>query len=168
MSSGPSLEELKNYWKNSRQYFDELAKHYQTEDPEYYRTYMLPFYSTPLITTSTSGGSKSRLISIVVAMGVLIFGIAVAAFFLIMQTEKEEVQSVKHTITPDSVTSQDDSYSTDDLSSEDHFLLGSKYFGEKKYDRAEEHLKKIKRGDKYYQEAQQLLKAIKLARQYNR
>ena len=51
---------------------------------------------------------------------------------------------------------------------DDDFILGSKYISEKDYDKAEEHLKKIKPGSKNYEQAQQLLESIKYLRKYDK
>jgi hypothetical protein len=45
MPSGPSKQELEMYWKDSRQYFDELARYYKESDKAYYDEYIAPFYS---------------------------------------------------------------------------------------------------------------------------
>ncbi|HEY3250335.1 MAG TPA: hypothetical protein VGK25_04380, partial [Ignavibacteria bacterium] len=50
---------------------------------------------------------------------------------------------------------------------DDEFILGSKYLAEKDYDKAEEHLKKIKKDSEYYQQAQELLKNMKYLRKYD-
>src|SRR5688572_18103773 len=60
MAAGPSKEELEMYWQNSRQYFDELARHYQQADPAYYKEFIQPFYSNPF---RSQGGSQPQSFS---------------------------------------------------------------------------------------------------------
>jgi hypothetical protein len=77
MSSGPSREELLNYWKTSRAYFDELARHYKTSDPDYYKSHIEPFYTNPLYSAGnkSSGFSNRIIITIIIYISMIIFGI---------------------------------------------------------------------------------------------
>ncbi|MCI0449852.1 MAG: hypothetical protein L0Y79_08715 [Chlorobi bacterium] len=173
MASGPSKEELEMYWKSSRQYFDELAAHYKTADPDYYNKFILPFYTNPFIAASSgkkSGGARAIVLSMAAFAVVLIAGIAV--FFISYsesdktdnrKTEKK-IESPGEDVKENTKTSDDD---MKDVFPSDDFLLGSKYLAEKDYDKAEEYLKKIKPGDKDYEQAQQLLKSIKYLRKYD-
>lgn len=84
MSNGPSKEDLELYWQNSRQYFDELARHYQQADPEYYRKNIKPFYDNPFRSSGSGSSSKSgsKIIVVAVLMFLLIAGAAGIFFFL--------------------------------------------------------------------------------------
>lgn len=181
MSTGPSKQELEMYWQNSRQYFDELAKHYQQNDPEYYKQYILPFYSNPFHTVSSQNRRQgSGIGKIVAAFAVLaVLGVGAAAFFLIFSTSgsnekfsEKKTENVNQYSTEETNKQQTTTEPVEpepetepgELSPEDNFIIGSKYLGEKKYDKAEYHLKKIKPGQKYYKEAQQILQNMKYLR----
>jgi len=176
MSTGPSKEELEMYWKSSRQYFDELANYYKTADPEYYNNFIAPYYSNPFNRGSTansgSGTKKALLFSFIVFIMVAFAGIAVF-FFATKEQEKTDFKKTDRQIE----TSKDNNGNEDtksvekdiqDVFSDDNFIVGSKYLAEKDYDKAEEHLRKIKPGEKNYKQAQQLLESIKYLRKYNK
>ncbi|HJY62739.1 MAG TPA: hypothetical protein VJ455_01180 [Ignavibacteria bacterium] len=167
MTSGPSKEELENYWKTSRQYFDELARHYQTADPEYYRKFIAPFYINPLYSVSSgkssSGGVRAVLVSVFTFIAILTAGIAI--FFVVKnEPENTDYKEIKKNTTEETKPTQKEDMGFPD----DDFILGSKYIAEKDYDKAEEHLKKIKPGSKNYEQAQQLLESIKYLRKYDK
>jgi len=172
MASGPSKEQLEMYWKQSRQYFDELANYYRTADPQYYNEHIAPFYSNPLYVVSSgkkgSAGARAVLLSVIVLIAVGIAGIAV---FFISTSEQEKTDTKKTGKNIEKSTDKDiKTYENEEKDGfpDDDFIQGSKYIAEKDYDKAEEHLKKIKPGDKNYREAQQLLKSIKYLRKYNK
>ena len=186
MESGPSKQDLEMYWQNSRQYFDELAKYYQTADPGYYRKYMKPFYDNPFGSVYSSGGKKSgggAKILIFAFIGFFIVGLSAAGIFFFLgksDAVKEKVEEItgdknvkenyqttdkEETITTEEPEKEED---PSELSGEDNFIIGAKYIGEKKYDKAEYHLKKIKPGDKRYREAQQLLQSIKYLKKFDK
>lgn len=185
MPNGPSKQELEMYWQNSRQYFDELAAHYKNADPQYYKEFIEPFYTNPFANVSgqkQSSGSSAKPILILAVFIVLAFG-GLAAFGIIYfaskesgskeieklfeSTEEPEVKPLEEKSTREK-TSKEDSTDPSELSSEDNFIIGSKYLGEKKYDKAEYHLKKVKPRDKYYKQSQQLLESMKFLRQYDK
>jgi hypothetical protein len=192
MASGPSKQELEMYWNNSRQYFDELAKHYQETDPEYYKKHILPFYNNPFQNTysaqnKTSGSRAAVMFVLITFIGVMGIG-AAAAFFMLRDSSTEfiEEQTKKveesiigkdlkefETIEKDSKENTKDSKETvideedsEGLNSDDHFIVGSKKIAEKDYDKAEYHLKKVKKGTQYYEQSQQLLKNMKYLRRF--
>ena len=180
MSSGPSKEELEMYWKNSRQYFDELAKYYQQSDPEYYKECILPFYSNPFHSASNTGksGGGIKLVTVMVLLAVI--GAGAAAFFVLLKNTdidepkvKEKTVESKDNRSSDNIgVEETETKSADDdaegLSSEDNFIIGTKAISEKDYDKAEKHLKRIKPGQKYYKEAKQLLENIKFMKKYDK
>ena len=88
MSSGPTKENLENYWKTSRAYFDELAKYYETADPEYYREFIAPFYSNPLY--SVSGSKRSPLPMVILSVAILFIGLLAAGVFFFLQFEDDK------------------------------------------------------------------------------
>jgi hypothetical protein len=171
MSSGPSKEELEMYWKNSRQYFDELANYYKTADPVYYNQYIAPFYSNPFNQTASSNrssGSKMALLFAFVAF-MIIAAAGVGVFFFVSKEQEKTDYKEKYIDQPEDKNQKEDTKSAEqDTFPDDEFLLGAKYLAEKDYDKAEEHLKKVNPGDRNYKEAQQLLKNIKYLRKYNK
>lgn len=194
MASGPSKQELEMYWQNSRPYFDELARHYQQADPQYYKEYIEPFYTNPFRGTyqakqSRGGAGKA----IIVMVAILVLGIAGAASFMIFylgsdDTSSKELEKIIKDIDPEKKTveketstekettkndkdkqsDKETSNDPDERSDQDHFIEASKQIAEKDYDKAEYHLKKVKKGSEYYEQAQQLLKNMKFLRQYNK
>ncbi len=188
MTNGPSKQDLESYWQNSRQYFDELAKYYQTADPEYYRQYIKPFYDNPFRSVGSGSqgkGGGGKIIFIAVFMFLLI-GLGSAGVFLFMgksgsvKEKIEELTADKRDTEQKTVTKENTNTETTEptevepdsdpslLSDEDNYIIGAKYIGEKKYDKAAWHLKQIKPGDKRYKEAQQLLESIKYLKKYNK
>lgn len=194
MATGPSKQELEMYWQNSRQYFDELAKHYKQADPQYYKEYIEPFYSNPFRGTyesKQSRGGAGKAIIVIVAL--LVLGIAGAASFMIFylgnddtgskELEKiiKDIDSEKKTVDKETTTEKESTDNNDvnkkptenetdpdERSDQDHFIEASKKISEKDYDKAEYHLKKVKKGSEYYEQAQQMLKNMKFLRQYNK
>ncbi len=179
MAGGPSKQELEMYWQNSRQYFDELAKHYQQADPQYYKEFIQPFYNNPFRTSASSTGSKGNPAAKFILVAVLLMLIVAGAgvFFLLVKSDsimpefEKKTEDVKGTERPTKEIEKvkpTDPEENDDMTSEDHFIIGSKKIGEKDYDNAEYHLKKVKKGDKYYEQSQQLLESMKFLRKYNK
>jgi len=185
MASGPSKQDLEMYWQSSRQYFDELAAYYKQADPEYYKTYIMPFYSNPLGSVSQSGSTgssgASKLIVVAVIFVFIMAAGGVGVFLLLNEKsskendkqnepdkkeQKLESKEKEETKTP----RNDDSDEGDEtsLSSDDHFLIGSKKIADKDYDKAEYHLKQVKPGTQYYEQSKQLLESIKLLRKYDK
>lgn len=184
MPSGPSKQELEMYWKGSRQYFDELAKYYKESDRKYYDEYIAPFYNNPFNTIS-SGKRSSGGRAVIISIGLFMIAIGSLAAFLLAsgtfeETDFKKIEKIfessddkdKKTEETKEIeeTKETESISTDTtgLSSEDNFIIGSKAIGDKDYDKAEKHLKRIKPGDKYYKQAQQLLESLKYLRKYDK
>lgn len=67
MNSGPSKEQIDNFYRTSRKYFDELAKQYYEKDREFYNKYFAPYYSNPLLSArkKTSGGKTVIVVSLI-------------------------------------------------------------------------------------------------------
>jgi len=158
---GPSKEELENYWKNSRQYFDELAKYYLESDREYYNKNIAPFYNNPFRRSGTQGsGSGGSKLILAVAMFLVIA--AGAAVFLLVSTNsdsddkkdvKEETQQSyqKRAGATDTVKVKD---------SNEYYEKGASYFDNEDYENAEKYLKLVPRKDKNYPDAIRKLKKI--------
>lgn len=88
MQSGPSKEELSNYFKNSRQYFNELAQHYKENDPAYYKEFIEPFYRNPFYSGSSTAQKGCGLRIVFLSFSVLLIaGIALVVYFLIQTNQ---------------------------------------------------------------------------------
>jgi|SRR4030095_3862158 len=187
MPSGPSKQELEMYWRDSRQYFDELARYYKDSDKAYYDEYIAPFYNNSIYSVTGSSGKKGggmKLLVVLVIFFFLIAGAGAVFFFVISEysskdidplfkEKKTEAVNKEETATnnkEEPVTKENEKEPGDDssLSSDDHFIIGSKKIGEKDYDKAEYHLKQVKPGTQYYEQAKQLLENMKYLRKYNK
>lgn len=174
-----------HYKQNDPQYYKEFIEPFYTN----------PFQGSSQ-TTRSSGSSAKPILAVIVAVMLLFVGIGAAAIYFFMSNDsgkkqqeeytkqlekdlqkedtkikepgKEEQklqEELNKTKEPPTETPSDD---PSELSPEDNFIIGSKYISEKKYDKAEYHLKKIKKGDKYHEQAQQLLENMHFLRQYNK
>lgn len=187
MATGPSKEDLETYWQSSRQYFDELARHYQTADPEYYKEFIKPFYDNPFRSVNSGqpgkSGSGGKVMVIAIFLLVFIGAVSAGLFFFIgnSQSVKEKVEELtsdkdvteQKTTKEKKITREESGVTeeppvTEELSGEDNYIIGAKYIAEKKYDKAAWHLKQIKKGDKRYKEAQQLLESIKYLKKFDK
>jgi tetratricopeptide (TPR) repeat protein len=154
MSTGPSKEELKNYWESSRQYFDELARYYKEADPAYYKEYIAPFYWNPLY--AVSGKRQGGKAVLVLTAAIFIMVIGAAAVFLFLQTgsiPEKEVPEEKIEPSKKRVTVPD----TPDT----NYQVGIRYFNEKDYDNAEKYFRRVKSSDPNYVDARKKLNEIR-------
>ena len=164
--SGPSKEELENYYKNSRPYFDELARHYYATDRQYYDKYIAPFYSPFAGITPGTASSRARpvIFSVAILVAVLIAGIAVFLLSVEQESEDKETKRIEESKEPVKKEITGQKKSTDTLSSRKYqieYEKGLVYFNEKDYVNAEKYFKRIPKSDKNYDNAQKMLKAIK-------
>lgn len=185
MSNGPSKEDLELYWNNSRQYFDELAKHYQQADPEYYRKFIKPYYDNPFRSSGSQyqgtrrSGGGAKIMVLAVFMFLVIGGAGAALFFITSgseHVEKKIDEKINEMVSsPDkdkkSIETVEEPVKEEDpegLSDEDKYILGAKLIAEKKYDKAVFYLKQIPPGSKRYKEAQQLIESVKYLKKYGK
>lgn len=154
MSTGPSKEELRNYWESSRQYFDELARYYKEADPAYYKEYIAPFYSNPLYAVGVKKGGGKAVLVLAAAIFVMVMGAAAVFFFLqsgsISEKEvpQEKIEPSKKQVTvPDALDT--------------NYNVAIRYFNEKDYDNAEKYLRKVKSSDPNYIDARKKLNEIR-------
>jgi hypothetical protein len=174
MTSGPSKEELQDYWANNRQYFDELTKYYLEADREYYNKYIAPFYSNPFQRSPSSKGGVGKLLVILVAMiGVIAAG---AVAFLVLMTGSSDDKSVHKkvlspnvvqdsTIKPVTITDMPDTTANiPPVPISPDYDKGLKYFRNKDYKNAEKYFKVVPKGDKNYIQALKKLAEIKIIR----
>lgn len=96
MNTGPSKEQIESFYKTSRKYFDELARHYYEKDRDFYNKYFAPYYKNPLYTSSKAGipNLRARLVfmSILILVAGLIFSLT---YFFTGLSEREELKAEK-------------------------------------------------------------------------
>lgn len=164
---GPSKEELQNYWKSSRQYFDELAKHYYSSDRQYYDEYIAPFYNNSFSTgPQTVTSRRSPAITVFVALIVGVIAAAGVAFFvLIGNHESSYERNTKRIDSIDTVNTKDN---FDKKETDSPYIKGLKYLSEKDYEKAEYQLKNVPKDDPDYESAKQVLESIKYLKKYDK
>lgn len=173
-TSGPSKEELSDYWSNNRQYFDELSKYYLESDREYYNKYIAPFYNNPFHSASSSKGNNSgRLIVLMIAI-IGVIGAGAAAFFVMMQSSPVKVDN-KKIISPQvildtvkrpetHIKNNADTTAKIIQTNSPYYEKAMKYYHNKDYDAAEQYFMLIEKNDKNYNNAQKRLLEIKFLR----
>lgn len=150
---GPTREELADYFKNNRKYFDELARHYKISDPEYYDKYIAPFYSVPFVSSTVY--RRGRPVVAVFAAGIAVLIAGIVMFFLMSQnsiiedveTDEEEIESEIET---DNINPPDSSGILNELSNYDRGIM---YFQLGEYDKAEKYLEQVPKDSKFYKDA---------------
>jgi len=156
MESGrPSREQLENYFKNSRQYFDDIAKHYQEVDREYYDKYIAPFYNSPFGAVS-SGATKKAASVIAVAVGLFIAIFGVVVFLLVSQSTDSSVDYEERTTETKSESIEKDS----DFEYKTNYEKGLYFYDLGRYKKAEKYFERVKETDDDYEDAQRRLKEI--------
>lgn len=161
MQTGPSKEELKNYWNTSREYFDELARHYRESDPEYYREYIAPFYSNPLYGAGGKSGQSGRSVRGILVSVIFFLVIGAGAAFFLIQSEREsgtEPQTEK--VNPLEESSRRPSRDVTEPAKDSSYAVGLRYFNEGDYDNAEKYLRRVKRSDENYSDARKKINEI--------
>ena len=175
-NSGPSKDELRDYWTNNRQYFDELAKYYLEADREYYDKFIAPFYSNPFGSaprSQTGNGSGVRILVLLVAViGVLAAG--AVAFFVMMPggpDSGDDKQVIAPRVIADTVkkTETEIKVSADTTAkivktNSPYYDKAQKYYHAKDYDAAEKYYNLIDKNDVNYMNAQKRLFEIKMIR----
>ena len=74
--------------KESRKYFDDIAKSYMETDREYYDKYIAPFYSSPFGAVS-SGAAKKAASAMIFAVAILAVGIGAVVFFIAQDSTQD-------------------------------------------------------------------------------
>lgn len=158
---GPSKEELANYFKNNRKYFDELAHHYKQTDPSYYNKYIAPFYSISFISAGEKRTVKPAIAAFAASMVVFIMGIVL--FFMVNQKSIDEdvnvsEDEIENEIESDRVKMLDTLSSLKDLGD---YEKGIMYYQLGEYNKAEKFLEKVPEGNALYKDAKLKLNEIK-------
>ena len=87
MNTGPSKDQIDNFYRTSRKYFDDLAKQYYEKDREFYNKYFAPYYSNPLF----AARKKTSSARIVITVSLILFLVVTAAIgFLFLTIESSE------------------------------------------------------------------------------
>lgn len=162
-ADGPSKEELEYYFKNSRQYFDELAKHFYETDREYYDKFIAPFYSPFGRMTPGSKPRNKAAYSLVIAglLGLLAAGFAV--FLIFQSTDNTSIEPKKKIESPKENTGSkpDEMVKPKTQSGEtSNYEKGLKFYNQKDYDAAEQYFNKVTKDDNNYEDAQHKLEEI--------
>ncbi len=173
--TGPTKEELRDYWANNRQYFDELAKYYLESDREYYNKFIAPFYTSPFGAASPakSGSAGARILILLIAVFVVI-GAGAVAFFVAIKSgpdpgDDEKVISpkvIQDTLkTPEiKIKNTDDTTPVAVKTNSPYYDKAMKYYHDKDYDAAEQYFNMIDKNDKNYMNAKKKLFEIKMIR----
>jgi flagellar basal body-associated protein FliL len=169
MTTGPTKEELQNYWTYNRQYFESLAKYYAETDKEYYNKFIAPFYSPFRSSTSNKSGA-GKLIIIMFSLALVIAG-AAAAFFVLMQSDSgntdEDNKVIGRKIVTDTSSTlipRPDTIVNVIPEISPNYDKGLKYFKKKDYTNAEKYFNLVPKSDKNYVQAQKKIVEIKIIR----
>jgi len=169
----PSREELENYFKNNRKYFDELAKNYKITDPDYYKKNIEPFYSGFGDLQKGRNTKPNRLFAITGLAMVMALGI----FFLIFSMKQKSL--IKQEITPEEIEILKNEVSTkldtvnqkileteklldtmNKVKKNYDFNHGKFLFKVRKFEEAEKFLKKVPKDHPEYQQVEYMLLEI--------
>ena len=78
-------EELEEYYRNSRQYFDNLAKYYIEMDKKYYDEFIVPIYNRPPIPNIESTYTKHLTLIVGIAVALIVLGSLMVMFLSLKQ-----------------------------------------------------------------------------------
>lgn len=165
----PSKEQLEQYYKTSRKYFDSLAAQYLQNDRAFYDTHFAPYYNNPFKKVDRPAATKALVFAIIIFM----FGVAIFIITLFLQKEPEVLvlksePKVTKSVAEKTIISSDTDGKFDTLAVsylKTDFEKGAYYFGRKNYEAAEEYLKRIKKSDKDYTAAKDVLRRIQKERE---
>ncbi len=157
----PSREQLENYFKNSRKYFDDIAKHYMNVDKEYYDKYIAPFYSSPFGAVS-SGAAKKAVSAMILAVALLAVGIGAVVFFLTQYSTQDSTQDSK-VVQEETIPAEE----KPDFEYKTNYERGIYFYERENYKSAKKYFKRVEESDSEYKEAQKYLKKIKMIERKN-
>jgi tetratricopeptide (TPR) repeat protein len=150
---GPSKEELTNYFKNNRKYFDELANIYRQSDPKYYEDYIAPFYESQFVPISGKKSVRPAIAVFAASISVLIMGVVL--FFVVNKNSPNpdvinEEDEIENEIESDNVKMLDTISKTNGLGD---YEKGIMYYQLGDYDKAEKYLEKVPVSNSSYKDA---------------
>jgi hypothetical protein len=171
---GPTKEELEKYFKNNRKYFDELAKNYKISDPDFYNKNIAPFYGYSYQDGNRKAAPRKLVILAVLAIA-MAAGISMLVFFIQGKSERkpiitsEQIEKLVEESTPpkidtgvlNNITSQKMLDTMEKARVKAEFSHGKFLFKMRKYEEAEEYLKKVPDSYPEYEQVQFMLKEIK-------
>jgi hypothetical protein len=169
---GPSKEELSNYFKNNRKYFDELAHHFKQTDPAYYNEYIAPFYGSAFLPRNVNRAKSPMFAVFAAIISVLILGLTLF-IVLFNETSKLQREAEKNIYEGNEpVENEDGEFQIqhdpikmlDTLSSIRDFgnyEKGIMYFNLGDFNKAEKFLQKVPENDVLYKDAKEKLNEIK-------
>jgi hypothetical protein len=177
-AEGPSKEQLEYYFKNSRQYFDELAKQFYETDREYYDKFIAPFYS-PF--GSMTPGSKPRsraAISFTIAALLALIAGGFSVYLMLQRPEdtnyeqKKMIENTKENTKENAKSKPDERVKPPEMQTQSNKLSnyekGLRFYNQKDYDAAERYFNKVSKDDDNYDDAQYKLEQIKKLREENK
>jgi len=160
----PSKEQLDQFYKTSRRYFDELAKQYYENDREFYNQNFAHYYKY-----KNFNWRRKPKISVAVLLIIfgLITGAGFAAYFLMREQPPKYTYNKKAAVDEknaktverkDVYTERLDSINLSYMKTD--FEKGTYFYNLGEYDKAKPYFEKVKKGDEDYNFAQDVLKAI--------
>jgi hypothetical protein len=166
---GPSKEELANYFRNNRKYFDDLANHFRQSDPEYYNQYIAPFYGSSFTAISSKKAGRPIIALIVGVFFLMTSGIIV--FFVLQTTSKtdntfdeEKVRNVNSENTDPEIEIKSGYQKMLDtmpaIKNLGDYEKGIMYYNLGDYKNAEKFLKKVPESSIMHKDAEEKLKDI--------
>jgi uncharacterized membrane-anchored protein YhcB (DUF1043 family) len=174
---GPSKEELEKYFKENRKYFDELAKNYKRSDPEYYKKYIAPLLGELVDYKFNKKAAPMRAGLIAGIALVFSIGIFFVVFFVKDRSEKkpaitlEEIEKLKKEVEVNLDTVNSKILETeklldtmDTVKKNYDYIHGKFLFKLRKYEEAEEYLKRVPKTHQEYEQVEYMLKEIKNAK----
>lgn len=171
---GPSKEELANYFKHNRKYFDELAENYRKTDPDYYNKYIAPFYHNQFSSPVGKRGAPRFVLAISGAMFALVMAIVIVVTITQNAHNKktmEVIEKLGNRETEDVKIDENDLFNQTDLSkmmdtmeaAKDlaNFNEGVFFYKLQDFENARKYLEEVTEKSPKYPEAEKLLKEIK-------
>ena len=159
-ADGPSKEELEYYFKNSRKYFDELAKHFYETDRDYYDKFIAPFYSPFGRMTPGSKPRGKAALSLVIVGLLVMLALGFSVFLILQRPDDTDV-------TPGKKYEEQEKPSGDkegNKNKQSDYEKGLEFYRQKDYDAAERYFNKVNEDDDNYDDAQKRLEKIKKLR----
>lgn len=173
-ADGPSKEELEYYFKNSRKYFDELARHFYETDRDYYDKFIAPFYSPFGRMTPGSKPRGKAALSLVIAGLLVIMALGFSVFLILQRPDDTDVTPGRKTEEPKENIRKNSEKQVkpsgekqDSENKQSDYKKGLKFYKQKDYDAAERYFNKVSEDDDNYDDAQNKLKEIKKLRKEN-
>lgn len=166
MESGkPSKEQLEQFYKTSRKYFDELARQYYENDREFYNQNFAQYYKY----RNTNWRRKPKIsVGLVLVIFGLIAGVGFASYFIMKPQTPNYTYNKKASVDEKNAKSVENqkNLNTDKLDSinlsymKTDFEKGTYFYNLGEYDKAKPYFERVKKDDDDYNFAQDVLKAI--------